>query len=726
MRTITLMLVLLPVAGRVAADEVETAWRVDFDDQSKIGGVRYVRRGEDHRDTGMIFRIADGTLTFGAGHASGLDGDKWDRAVLAWGKCMPYGFWQWPASPFEPIDVARFPVIELRTRRVPDHASPICLTPVFDTDAGTSFTQMGIALEDDWQVTAIRFSPLSSVPGPRTPRKLIGLVFLVQPGDKPSAFEIDWIRVRSFTPEESARDEVITSNLRRYQVPAWKQDFFPYGPYGPSIRGTARQGGFEGAYGNIVRANMNAILCTHDLSYYRFRGKPGKTQDECVRDFLSVNRKAVEAAKRAGLRLSLDVRGFDKDLGAHGREYVIPAIRMVADAFRDEPTVFGYTVSDEPQTNRIWDVVGIKQIFEERDPTKLCSFALADALWAPDFEPYSTVHVGDRYPILASRRRCEEVADQMDGFNKATDKPVWFIIQAHADRSWWTENRSSYRMPTEAEFLRTAFMALGRGAKGLFIYDWYHRPFVCLTDRFGNPGPLYEVAKRLGERLAGVGPVLLRCRVDSETTAKWEKVGRGSEHFEVLPLEMLEPPGVLFVACNSDLMSSRTLSLSLGDGRSGQVLMEMATLSVGPPDKLRATEVGPGDGRLFALLDKGDAASLEKEILVNRRGGAKRAGRPDRVIAERWAEAPREMAKLGRILDACAVRLEPLQRALLTGVDKPKPGKEVEWKRCYALGLRYDRLRARWIAADEKDLAGSIDRLNRDVTALCKQLGINN
>jgi len=712
------LLVAVILAVPVLAAEPETAWRMDFDSADEIGGVHYAVRGGKDTDDAITFEIADGVLTFGADFDDNSAGH--DHGVLAWGESMPWGFWQWKSSPFEKIDASKFPIVEVRARKAPGFDASVTLAPTFDTDSGRKFAQLSLPLTDDWKTLAFRFSPLSSVPGATTPRNVTGMVFWVQHNRKPSVFQIDWVRVRAFTPEEKAKDDVTVEILTTYKLPDWKQPFFVYGPYGASIRGTACQGGFEGAYGGMVRAHANYMMCPHDISYYRFQGRKEKTQEENVADFLEVNRRAVKAAGEVGLVLSLDVRGFAKDFNEHGLDYIRPGVRMVADAFRKEPAVLGYTVDDEPNTSRLVEVVAVKKLFEEADRAKLAAFPINGPYWAPDFEPYTTILAPDRYPITEKERNPGAVAGQMDQYTKVSKKPVWFIIQVIGQKDWWPEKKGGHAVPTDAEFLRMAFMVLARGGKGLMFYDWYHRPWVTLVDRYGNPGPLYETARSLGRRLGGIGSILLRARHDPEKSPL--KVGKEAQPFEIFVLELTEPTGILYVACNTDLEGFYALDVEVPMPSDNNVVVNLESLRVTPGARLQSEKVRPGDGRFFAVVASQDAERLRAEVLANRKREAERVARPDRVIADRWGRAFDEMKAIDADLDVCAAGLGEIEKRVSAGVKVPRAGVEAQWERCMELGRTYDRLRSRWIAAQKDDLADAAGALRKDVAALARDV----
>ena len=704
------------VAGPLTAAEPETAWRVDFDSADEVGGVHYVVRGGKDTDEGMRFEIADGVLTFGAEFDDTSAG--YDHGVLSWGESMPWGFWQWKSSPFKKIDATQYPIVEVRARKAPGIDAAVTLAPTFDTDVGRKFAQLGLQLSDEWQTLAFRFSPFSRVPGASTPREVTGMVFWVQHNRRPSGLEIDWVRVRAFTPEEKAKDDVIVDVLGSYKVREWKQPFFVYGPYGPSIRGTACQGGFEGAYGDMVRAHMNYVMCPHDISYYRFQGRDGKTQEENVADFLEVNRRAVEAAADAGLALSLDVRGFAKDFDEHGIDYIRPGVRLVANAFRNNETVLGYTVDDEPNSSRLVEVVAVKKLFEEADPDKLCAFPINDPFWTQDFDPYTTILAPDRYPITLEGRNPEAVAGVLEEYLAASKKPLWFIAQAIGQKAWWPQKPGNYAMPTEAEFRRMAFMALGRGAKGLMFFDWYHRPWQTLVDRYGNPGPLYETAKSLGGRLAAVGSILLSARYDAEFSRSFVS-DKAAKPFEVFALRLEDPPATVCVAGNTDLEHAHDFGVPIPPCTLGTAVIELETFEVNA-DALHAQSVSPGDGRLFAITNEEGIRALKAEVLANRRREAERVARPDRVIAERWGGASDEMNAIDADLDACAAGLGDIEKKVSAGVKVPRKGMESQWNRCMALAKTYDSLRSRWIGGDREGLAEAAASLARDVTVLTK------
>jgi len=737
MRHVYLVVALALVVPLLAA-EPETAWRIDFDSADEAGGVHYVVRGGKDTDEGMRFEIADGVLTFGAEFDDTSAGH--DHGVLAWGESMPWGFWQWRPSHFEKIDASKFPIVEVRARKAPGSDAAVTLAPTFDTDAERKFAQLGLPVTDEWKTFAFRFSPFSSVPGPATPRSVTGMVFWVQHSRKPSVLQIDWIRVRAFTPEEKAEDDVIVDVLTSYKPRTWQQPFYVCGPYGATIRGTACQGGFEGAYGDMVRAHMNYMMCPHDISYYRFQGREGNTQAENVADFLEVNRRAVEAAAAVGLTLCLDMRGFAKDFNEHGLDYIRPGVQLVADVFRDEEAVLGYTVDDEPNTSRLVELVAVKKLFEEADPAKLCAFPINGPYWAPDFDPYTTILVPARYPITLNERNPGAVASELDEYTKVSNKPVWFIIQAHGEKRWWPRKKGGYAVPTEAEFLRMAFMALGRGAKGLMFYDWYHRPWVTLVDRYGNPGPLYETAKSLGERLAAVGSILLRAKFDRERSLSYVP-SEDAGPFEISVLFLDDPSALVYIASHTDLHSTHDFDIEVPYlGKSSthidlgilevnmelsappalNVTIDLETLQMSPGSRIRAEDVPPGNGRFFAVLQSKHSGVLEAEILGNRAREAERVARPDRLIAERWGDASDEMEAIDGDLDACAVGLGEIEKKVSSGVKVPRRGMESQWERCMELGRTYDRVRARWIAAQKDDLAGAAGALRKDVAALAR------
>jgi hypothetical protein len=676
-------------------DDPVEAWRVDFKDPESIGGVHYVVREGKPTPDGLVMSIDDGVLTFGAEFDQ--DSGLWDHAVLGWGEGMPSGFWQWRQSAFVNVDVKDYPILEIRARRAPGLTPNFSLAPVFETQTGVIFTQIQIQVSDDWGVYKFRFSPLSSAPRPTTPRTLRGLIVRVGGGRQPCGLQLDWIRVRAFTSAERARDDVIVRTLASYAPPNWRQPFFVYGPYGSSTRATSRMGGFEGAYGAMVRAHCNYQMAPHTISYYRFQHRKDQSQDQNISDFLEINQKAVASADATGLSISLDVRGFEADLLEHGPDFVDGGVARVAETFRDQPVVLGYTVADEPVPSDLWRVAGVKQLFEKHDPTKLVAFAIADSIWAPDFDPFTTVHVLDKYPINADERNLDKVSNQMDRTNEITDQPVWFIVQAFGDKPWYTDKPPHRLMPTEAEYRRMVYMAIARGANGVMFYDWFHKPWQTVVDRYGNPGPLYDVVNETGLRLAAVGSILLRC----------EATEAASTHgpFEIHELKLPDPETTILVACNTDIDKSHELTLDAGEELEGELL----------------TSVAPGDARFFALAQ---VVQLKAEIAANLHREESRVAKPDQSITARWGDAADEMKLIGDILDNCAPELGDQEKAVTAAVNRAKPGMEDAFFRHHRIGEQYDLLRARWIAGDREGLAESVDELRRKVEALSADIGL--
>lgn len=671
------------------SDDPAEVWRVDFDDLESIGGVRYVFREGKPTSDGLVMSVDNGVLTFGAEFDQ--DSGLWDHAVLGWGEGMPSGFWQWRESPFAKVDVKEYPILEIRARRTPGLVPNFNLAPVFETQTGVIFTQLQVQLTEDWGVYKFRFSPLSSAPRPTTPKTLRGLIVRVAGERKPCGLEIDWIRVRAFTPDEQARDDVIVETLTGYSPPNWQQPFFVYGPYGSSTYATSRMGGFEGAYGAMVRAHCNYQMAPHTISYYRFQDRKDQSQDQNISEFLKINQKAVASAHATGLSVNLDVRGFDADLLEHGRDFIDGAVARVAETFRNQSVILGYTVADEPVPSDIWKAVGVKQLFEKHDPTKLVVYSIADAIWAPDFDPFTTLHVLDKYPINVDGRSLAYVSSQMDRINEITDKPVWFIVQAFGDKQWYTDKPAYMLVPTGAEYRRMVYMAIARGAKGVMFYDWFHKPWQTVVDRYGNPGPLYGVVSETGRRIAGVGSILLRC----------EETGATSTHgpFEIHELKLPNPETTILVACNTDMKKPHKLTVDVGAELEGESL----------------TSVLPGDARFIALTHVGQ---LKAEITANVQREQIRVARPDRSITARWGNAADEMKRIGDVLDDCVPALGEQEKAVTAAVNKARPGMVEAFHQHHQIGKQYDLLRAQWIAGNREGLAELVDQLKRRVEFL--------
>jgi len=222
-----------------------------------------------------------------------------------------------------------------------------------------------------------------------------------------------------------------------------------------------------------------------------------------------------------------------------------------------------------------------------------------------------------------------------------------------------------------------------------------------------------------GDRLAGLGSVLLRAQYDPQRSLI--ESATEAQPFEVFALDLDQPAGVLYVACNTDLENSHTLDLDVPVAHPDTVVMELESLTL-LEHQLHADEVAPGDGHFFVAVERDDAEALAQEILENRQREAERASRPDRAIMRRWDDRIEEMRAIDTQLDIVARQLGEIEKVTSAGVNTPRAGMEASWNRCMELGKAYDGLRSRWIAADREGLAVTVSALSNDVTMLTKPM----
>jgi len=157
----------------------------------------------------------------------------------------------------------------------------------------------------------------------------------------------------------------------------------------------------------------------------------------------------------------------------------------------------------------------------------------------------------------------------------------------------------------------------------------------------------------------------------------------------------------------------------------GGTVVDLESLeAAAPAERLRADEVGPGDGRFFIVTSarQKDRQRLEAEVLANRKREAERAAGPDRVIAQRWGDASDEMKRIDADLDVCAVGLGDIEKEVSAGVMVPKAGVESQWNRWMALAETYDNLRSRWIAGDREGLGAAAASLRKNIATLSRQV----
>ncbi len=280
---------LLLCMAAVANAQPEIAWEEDFDDASCLDRARFFvwdRYNQSGWDDKLLVKQFDGGVFRYGLHYDETRKNDWVN--LVYGNIV-WGHKNWPA--WGPFDLKQYPILEIRWRGM-EH---LCLYYGKETAAGKKiqdYTYPKVTRKEtdaqgrEWNISIIRFAMDSSVPGPYTPTKLLGInpQVTTPTKGKDEVLEIDYIRVRGLNKEEAAREAGVIETLADFPKGRWKghDTFFPWGVYGTGfLRGPIEwwAGDYEGAYGIYSRHHINFVATNYEVELSRVGGAGIGTDD---------------------------------------------------------------------------------------------------------------------------------------------------------------------------------------------------------------------------------------------------------------------------------------------------------------------------------------------------------------------------------------------------------------------------------------------------------------
>ena len=728
--------------GRGAGLPGEVGWAVEFDDAADVEQLRPGAAGALEPDQ-ISMKVEDGVLHLGA--AFGAQTRHGDGVLLT------------PPASFD-FDLTQFPVLEVRWR-VAAGNDPVAGYWVFfntrspDGNEIRSHTAREEGLygrppDGTWRVTTTRLVPDSSFPGPATARQITSLFLAVVASkngyDKPAGMEVDYIRIRRLTPEETQAEQVRVDRLARYEPPEipepWRDTFF-YGVY--SAQSCLKyMGGWEGVFDQLARCHFNSVLrCPGDLPRIARAAEP-----------LGIY---VVFPSPGGLVRKLDRSNDPKPIEEE--------VRAIVATVRDLPNVAGWFLG-ETAPEALWGVAGTKWIFEQEDPGRFVLFLHHNLAFLPRLDRFATVAWTYTYPVTKDARDPWAVADWCRSVSTVSNRPQWFTPQAFGEIS-----AGPWVMPTVEEFRLMMNLALANGAKSFGLFE-YAQPQLwgeMLVDWVGNPTPLMHEATRLGERWMSVVPVMLHARPILEPRPSvWRRPG--PEHgLSVTAMGDAADGPVFLVVVNEDLAAHQKGKVRLPDAfaagsRGVYDLYALDEVPMTDGKKFDVSMLDPGDARVYLLGTQEQFEDARSAILSNGVKEELRVQGADRVIAERWkldlgeyetaVERTRALLDADDVDEACrasedaASTLEGIlasggslvacRKGLLAarenlGAMFPQvflgsgavPGREVLVAPLNELCEEYGQLRHRYLTGQRKDaLLVDIDNLGDKVSSLSARI----
>jgi len=326
-------------------------------------------------------------------------------------------------------------------------------------------------------------------------------------------------------------------------------------------------------------------------------------------------------------------------------------LRRLGKRFRDESTILGWYIRDEPPPEFLPDFLKCHDALTQTAPEQpvLCLFYRPDSV--AEFAGYQPVLLTDCYPFgymhdgvslgphfgikdgpLALGRGLGRfnpwgrrgILEWMDLCRTLSgDVPHWITLQTFESGDG---RMVRWREPTAAEMRLQTWLAIAGGAKGI---NYFH--YMLNADDYGNPlpsrhgefTPLLDEIGRLGAEITPLGPLLLDADVSEPLTVlpSLRPTRDPGERIEVRRLRSKTRDADYLVVFNNDVQVSSPAQINLAKrflaGRNVYDLLALRRVETEdlPGAVTFQVTLKPGEGRMFALAGPEDYEFMEHAIL---------------------------------------------------------------------------------------------------------------
>lgn len=267
---------------------------------------------------------------------------------------------------------------------------------------------------------------------------------------------------------------------------------------------------------------------------------------------------AMDAAEKLGLTVIISSANSDESVW-----------KNLCGKYADLPFFAGWYILQRPEAQltpvRPESIAVIREGLTEQDPRHPVCLAVGSLSRVHEYAPFCDVLMPWTEPEPVGDLRSVDSLLQAAVAACSARKPVWPLIQmtgaAYADDTR-LDPEGNGRPPTPAEYRCMAYLALARGAKGLFSYAYRlpstrsQREFLVSRDA---PG-LWQMVRQVNQELRALTPVLL----EGEPVAV-EADGAG------LPLLGLRYKDVFYVLAANPAATPAVLSLTVPGMQTSQL-----------------------------------------------------------------------------------------------------------------------------------------------------------
>ncbi|HEY3268480.1 MAG TPA: beta-galactosidase [Armatimonadota bacterium] len=223
----------------------------------------------------------------------------------------------------------------------------------------------------------------------------------------------------------------------------------------------------------------------------------------------------LQTAERRGIRVILEI-GELADLVASRADLnerdVRIAVRKVVDRLSRYPALLRYQIRDEPQGWMVPNWLIVKRALDDADPAHPAFSCFNDVPIMDSIFQQTRVNDAayDYYPLshVTPHGEMERYISKMDDIvAHARQRPLWMVVQAFG-----STDPVAYpsRLPRPQELRLMTWLALSRGAKGVFFFIYQsEQGWTGMVDGKGRPMPIFDEVKRLSAELRREAPSML-------------------------------------------------------------------------------------------------------------------------------------------------------------------------------------------------------------------------
>lgn len=275
---------------------------------------------------------------------------------------------------------------------------------------------------------------------------------------------------------------------------------------------------------------------------------------------------------------------------------VYKAAKEITDKLRGYPALLRYQIRDEPQTWQIPNWLIVKRVLEDLDPSHPAFSCFNDVSVMDKMYAQTTINdiTRDYYPLCFDQpdsKTLREYAAAMDNsVNHSKGRPFWMVLQ-----TFGSDDKVKYplRYPTGEEVRLMTYLALTRGAKGIFFFIYQsEQGWKGLSDMQHRPTPIFAEVQKLSAELKKLSPTMLSlsptksfAKGDDETEVRTFKDNSGSRYV---------------ILANYDTKSARTVALTIDRSTPVSSLTNVLTGErISVFNGSASVELKPGDGVVF-------------------------------------------------------------------------------------------------------------------------------